>query len=131
MSIDIYTSESSKLAVDLAVELSGMTVTLRAGTLQLRDGEFQLDDDYEFTVPQSVHAQQVSVMVMRDTGTQELSVLVDVLVEDGVDVPWDQDTDPKELVHLAARGRLQPNASDLDAEGVWSTWRIIPEGDPE
>jgi len=113
MSISIEILPSRHHAIQLTVRQDGLNVEVEKGPFTFMDEETVLPDDFMYTaVPDAEYDVSVMGYLARPKGGGDALVVVDEVVQDGVDQPsmWTEH-DP---IRCIFRTIVHPGATDLD-----------------
>jgi len=112
---------------DLTVTPKGVTVG--QGSWVLRGQKVVLEADAVWSHRSRAKDVQVIAYLVRHTGTQAISVLVDEIVEDGADFPYSFDIGPYEELWKLWYLKIPGGTSDLTAlEGICFRTKVFEEG---
>lgn len=76
---------ASDANINLAVSQSGLQISVAAGNFKVSGTDYTLDTQQDFTAQNQANDCLCVGYLKRDTATQAISVLVDEIVDDGVD----------------------------------------------
>lgn len=121
--VDIVSGEDNR--VDLPVSISGMVVTVGAGSFTHVGVGYQLDEDVETDLLIDADSRVAFGYLVRVVETGEITVLWDTVKP--VDWPFVFEADgPYELLHKLVTADIPAGVSDLIAENVvFQCFRIV------
>ena len=127
---ELITHSSSGDVIDLAVELLGLQVTVKAGSFQLGGVAKQLAADQAFSIVNRSDPAWAIAYLVESESDQSIGLLVDDFVSDGVDTPFRfyPGCGYKCLMRMISI-EVPPNTASLDGANV-TRWRVLaqPEG---
>lgn len=116
MAIKMLEKKTSDVDCDLTVEQSGMTLTVRAGDFTIVGQEYQLEDDEIFVVRADVdNYTDIFGYLVKDV-TGKVRLLVDEVVHDGEDEPFDVSASEYTPLLFIFNVRVPAQATSLDDE---------------
>jgi len=119
--------DTSKLTqVDLTVEVSGMTVTVKSGSVKVAGKDFVLAKDVTYTA--STHAQLswLRGFIVKERTTGAVTILVDEYVVDGEDSPFEfLPTCPYDPLYALYSVKVSASTTDL-ANADLILYRHVP-----
>lgn len=118
------------MLVDLTVAYDGLTVTVEAGSITYKGIQRRLVDDFEVTLsPDATHDMDVFGVLAWDTEDEELVVVVDEILRDGIDTMFDFKGSTKyDRVLAVFRTTLVPGQTTLD-DGVFEIYSVVRRED--
>jgi len=115
MPINVLSSKTRDSVVDLAVEQSGLTITVKAGACHVRHQDVELLEDQVFTAePDAENSTNVVGFLVRHTSSGDIVVAVDETINNGVDLEYRWARSDYEALHEVFRCVVPVGASDLD-----------------
>ena len=110
----------------LVVEVSGLDLSVKAGTVVNYTVERELAEDKDYTVtPSADYPLLVEAWLVLVKATDALDVLVDEIVDDGEDVRYVfDDESPYKKLRMLAYGQLPAGATSID-DGDFTIKKIV------
>lgn len=125
MAEELITSYSSPTqhAIDLSLSMSGLTITVGAGSIVSEGTSYALASSEAHTVGSYAVSCTVMGSLVLDA-SNSLHVFVDEFVHDGVDVTYDFDSSPYTLVSPLYLVEVPAGTTDLSTLS-WKRWKIV------
>lgn len=117
--------------VQLPVELSGLEVTIRAGTFRLDGKSYVLTEDESYVVtPNDDERVRAFFYLVEMKSDNSVRVFVDDMIGDEAPIPM---VDPKDMkvLHRFVSLVLPPQADSLEDDALVYVMRLIPEIQPQ
>lgn len=105
--------KNGEAALDLAVTVSGMVITVPAGAFINQGHNYVLASDQNYSVGASAQPRYLEGYLVKVVSTGALDVLVDEIVLDGVDVPYNFGDGTYEVLHRLFDIHVPENTIDL------------------
>ena len=105
---------SKKSVLDLEVEASGRTLTVKSGIFKFQGEDYSFPEDLEYTVGVHQHKAWLEGHIFRNKDTGEAMLIVDEFVQDGVDQQLDCRTVPHTYLDFLFLMEIPPQTQSLD-----------------
>ena len=130
MAINVVTKLSSPGAhnIDLQVDVVGLQIIVRAGSIRHAKIDYQLQEDEEFTCVPTSKVQTLDGCLYRDMSLGELHVMVEAREEDDLDA-YDWGDTAAKLLYGIFEAVVPANASSLDEADI-TVYRTVPPPPP-
>jgi len=114
-------------AVDLPLSLSSLVITVPVGSVTYGGVSYALTAPETHTVGSyAVDCTVLGALVLDTTNSNTLRVFVDEFLHDGIDVPYEFDSSPYDLITFLYQLDVPAGATDLSTLD-WYRWKIVPE----
>lgn len=113
-------------AVDLTITQTGMTITVEAGSFTIASVGYTLATDQNFIATADPTNDTVACgYLVKEISTGDIELMVDEVVMDGVDTPFDLDDGTYQLLHNLFAIKVPTGVANLDTETMEAT-KIVP-----
>lgn len=111
----VFHSPRAQHAVDLTYQVVGMIITVKAGTLRIIGRDVVFTEDFGHEVPSSSVERYLKGFLVRNKTTDEITVVVDEILLDGTDEPFDFKTSDYESLMTLYEMAIPADTVSLEA----------------
>lgn len=119
-------------AIDLGVEQSGMSITLKAGSFKYNGVDYELVEDQVFEATERDDVTYIDARLCRDTTDNSIILIVDEMIDIGGE-PGDRyewHNSPYEVLWPMYVFKVPASTASLDAIEI-SAYRVVEPPEPE
>jgi hypothetical protein len=114
----ITTLSDGSLLVDVSVSVDGLTVDTEEATVRWGDDDYSLGSFSSDVTPDATDPTLVCGYLVYDTVAEEMAVLIDEVVADDVDVPYEFSGSPYTVITTLFSFTLPAEATSLDGVDI-------------